>query len=75
MTDLEYGLRHLVAEGIADPSRICAVGWSYGGYAALMSSIQYQGRHRCVVSIAGVTDWGQILSEARADARRIEPIC
>jgi len=69
MVDLEYGLRHLVAEGITDPTRVCAVGWSYGGYAALMSTIEYPERHRCVVSTAGVTDLQQLLNEARSDAR------
>jgi dipeptidyl aminopeptidase/acylaminoacyl peptidase len=69
MVDLEYGLRHLVAEGITDPTRVCTVGWSYGGYAALMSAIEYPERHRCVVSIAGVTDLQQLLNEARSDAR------
>lgn len=69
MVDLEYGLRHLVAEGVTDPTRVCTVGWSYGGYAALMSAAEYPERHRCVVSIAGVTDLQQLLNEAQSDAR------
>lgn len=70
ITDLEFGLRYLVAEGIADPNRICTVGWSFGGYAALMSAIEYPDRYRCVVSIAGVSDLQRLISEARAKARR-----
>ena len=35
-------------------------GWSYGGYAALMSVIEDPERYRCVVSIAGVTDPKQL---------------
>jgi dipeptidyl aminopeptidase/acylaminoacyl peptidase len=54
--DIVDGADHLVREGIADPDRICAVGWSYGGYAALMSAIEQPKRFRCVVSIAGVSD-------------------
>ncbi len=54
--DIVDGAEYLVREGIADPDRICAVGWSYGGYAALMSAIEQPKRFRCVVSIAGVTD-------------------
>jgi dipeptidyl aminopeptidase/acylaminoacyl peptidase len=54
--DIAAGTDYLVAEGIADPDKICAVGWSYGGYAALMSVIEQPQRYQCVVSIAGVTD-------------------
>src|SRR5690606_36164036 len=47
---------YLVDEGIADPEHICIVGWSYGGYAALMSAVEHGELYRCVASIAGVTD-------------------
>ncbi len=33
--DLTWGVRHLVAEGIADPQRVGIMGGSYGGYATL----------------------------------------
>jgi len=54
--DITYGVQYLVKEGIADANRICTVGWSFGGYAALMSGIEEPDRYRCIVSIAGVTD-------------------
>jgi dipeptidyl aminopeptidase/acylaminoacyl peptidase len=60
MADVDAGTQYLIKEGIADPEKICAVGWSYGGYAALMSVIEHPERYRCVVSIAGVTDPKQI---------------
>src|SRR6185503_15933895 len=41
--DITAGTRYLVDEGIADPERICAVGWSYGGYAALLSFLENPG--------------------------------
>jgi dipeptidyl aminopeptidase/acylaminoacyl peptidase len=56
MTDIAAGTDYLVAQGIADPENICMVGWSFGGYAALMSVIEDPERYRCVASIAGVTD-------------------
>jgi dipeptidyl aminopeptidase/acylaminoacyl peptidase len=56
VADITAGARYLAAEGIADPDRICAVGWSYGGYASLLSAIENSSGYRCVVSIAGVTD-------------------
>ena len=33
--DLTWGVKHLVAQGIADPKRVGIMGGSYGGYAAL----------------------------------------
>ncbi len=70
MIDLEYGALHLVEAGIADPDRICVLGWSYGGYAALMSVIEFPDRYRCAVSIAGVTDPYLLISESRGLTRK-----
>ena len=33
--DITWGVKHLVAEGIADPKRVGILGGSYGGYATL----------------------------------------
>jgi len=41
------------------------VGWSYGGYAALMSGIEEPERYRCIVSIAGVTDPAMLIEDYR----------
>src|SRR5690606_20955857 len=38
VSDLKDGADALIAEGIADPGQICTVGWSYGGYAAMMAA-------------------------------------
>lgn len=55
-TDVEDGTRWLIKKGYADPKRICIVGWSYGGYAALMGAIKNPDLYTCSVSIAGLTD-------------------
>ena len=55
-TDLSDGVRHLVAQGIVDPDRVCIVGASYGGYAALAGPTLDPGVYRCAVSVAGVSD-------------------
>lgn len=39
-----------------DESRMCIVGWSYGGFAALTASYQTPELYDCHVSIAGSTD-------------------
>lgn len=33
--DITWGVKHLIAEGIADPKRVAIFGGSYGGYATL----------------------------------------
>lgn len=55
-TDVEDGVAALVRSGIADPNRVCIVGASYGGYAALAGATLTPDRYRCAVSIAGVSD-------------------
>jgi dipeptidyl aminopeptidase/acylaminoacyl peptidase len=71
--DLADGARALIAKGVADPARICVVGASYGGYAALMSAVRDPALYRCVASISGLTDLSLFLSEMAqfrfADAR------
>lgn len=54
--DITAGVRHLIAKGVADPARICIVGASYGGYAALWGLVKTPELYQCGVSFAGVTD-------------------
>jgi dipeptidyl aminopeptidase/acylaminoacyl peptidase len=55
-TDLSDGVRHLAEMGIVDPKRVCIVGSSYGGYAALAGVTLEPDVYRCAVSIAGISD-------------------
>ncbi len=54
--DLADALDWAVKQGQADAKRVCIMGASYGGYAALMSPIRHPGAYQCAVSLAGVTD-------------------
>ncbi|MGK5078638.1 alpha/beta hydrolase family protein [Janthinobacterium sp. HLX7-2] len=54
--DIADGARWAIAEGIADPRRICIAGASYGGYATLMGLINDPDLYRCGIDWAGVTD-------------------
>lgn len=54
--DVTDATRWMIKEGIADPERVCIVGASYGGYAALMGPIKEPSLYRCAVSVNGVTD-------------------
>ena len=50
------GARWAIAQGIADPKRICIAGASYGGYAALMGLVNDPSLFRCGINWVGVTD-------------------
>jgi dipeptidyl aminopeptidase/acylaminoacyl peptidase len=63
--DLTDGVRALIASGRADPKRICIVGASYGGYAALYGGAVQPDLYRCVVSMAGVADLPSLLAHER----------
>ena len=52
--DLNDAVTHLAAQGIADPKRVCMMGWSYGGYAASRAAQRDGGKYRCAISGAGV---------------------
>jgi dipeptidyl aminopeptidase/acylaminoacyl peptidase len=62
--DLDDGMDWLVERGIVDPARVCIVGASYGGYAALWGVTRNPERYRCAASFAGVTDFDRQLRYA-----------
>ena len=60
--DLADALAWAVREKLTDPARVCIVGGSYGGYAALMGPVRQPGAYRCAASFAGVTDLTKMYS-------------
>lgn len=67
-TDLSDGVRWLAGEGIIDPARVCIVGASYGGYAAMAGLTLDPDVYRCGVSVAGVSDLRRMVNwEARQE--------
>jgi dipeptidyl aminopeptidase/acylaminoacyl peptidase len=67
-TDIEDGVDALVRAGIADSTRICIVGASYGGYAALAGATLSPQRYRCAISIAGVSDLPRMVEVTARDS-------
>lgn len=63
-TDVEDGAVALVKGGFVDASRVCIMGGSYGGYAALAGATLTPERYACAVSVNGVSDPVLMLSKA-----------
>ena len=59
--DITDGVKKLIADGIADPKRICIVGASYGGYAAEAGATFSPDLYACAVSWAGVSDLSELI--------------
>ena len=54
--DVVDGARWAIDQKIADPNRLCIVGWSFGGYVALLGAQRNRDLFQCSVDIAGVSD-------------------
>lgn len=52
--DLNDAVRFFEEKGVIDPDRVCIVGGSYGGYAALAAGAFSPEMYKCVVSINGI---------------------
>jgi len=63
--DITDGAKFVVSKGLADPSRICIFGASYGGYAAMMSIVREPDLYKCAVGASGPTDLGRMLTWER----------
>lgn len=70
-TDIDDGVDHLIESGLVNAERVCIVGASYGGYAALAAGAFSPDKYRCVASIAGIADLQTMLkSDRRKYGRR-----
>ncbi|HEX7370424.1 MAG TPA: prolyl oligopeptidase family serine peptidase [Rhodanobacteraceae bacterium] len=65
--DLIDGVKWAIAQGYADPNRICVFGASFGGYSSLMQPILAPNLYKCTIDYAGVYDWR--IDFDRADTR------
>lgn len=76
--DIADGVRWAIAQGKADPARVCIYGASFGGYSALMNPVRNPGMYKCAIGYAGVydlnllskTDWSVYSRAGRRDFDR-----
>lgn len=63
--DLTDGVAHFAKQGLIDANKVCIVGTSYGGYAALAGAAFTPDVYRCAISINGVADIERMVREER----------
>lgn len=60
--DVTDATRWAIAQGIADPHRVCIYGGSYGGYAALEGAVSVPDLYKCAIGYVGVYNLPEMLS-------------
>lgn len=66
--DITDSVTALTKENIIDPDRVCIMGWSYGGYAALAGATFTPDLYKCVISVNGIGDVVEMLDELNEDS-------
>lgn len=59
--DVDDGVKWLAGQGTVDLKRVCIMGASYGGYAAMWAAVRNPELYRCAISFAGVSDVASML--------------
>ena len=60
--DITWGVKHLIAQGIADPKKVAIMGGSYGGYATLAGLTYTPDLYAAGVDIVGPSNLFTLLS-------------
>lgn len=69
--DIEDATRWAIDKGVADPQRVAILGASYGGYSTLFALGKNPELYRCGISIAGVSDWMEIMRGKSTDEYKL----
>lgn len=63
--DITDAVNALTKANMVDPTQVCIVGASYGGYAALAGAVFTPELYKCVIAIAPVSDLNLMLSNTK----------
>lgn len=66
--DMQDALQWAIAQGLVDKDKVCIMGASYGGYAALMGPVRHPGAYRCAISWVAPTDLPELVRDWRKNA-------
>lgn len=69
--DLTDSTRWAIGQGIADPSRICIYGASYGAYASLMGVAKEPDLYRCAAGYVGIYDLAMLSAKDGRKSKRM----
>lgn len=64
--DKDDGVLYLVEQGLVDPDRVAFMGWSYGGYAALVAASREPNLYQCTIAGAAVADPAKTYRQRRS---------
>lgn len=67
LSDIADGVQALIKENKVDPSQVYILGFSYGGYAAIMSAIKYPDLYSAAVSAAAPLDLNKQLKHYKKE--------
>ena len=59
--DIDDGVKWLIDKGVVDAKRVCIMGASFGGYAAMWAATRNPEIYRCAISFAGISDVASML--------------
>lgn len=72
--DLTDVLDFLVGKGYVNKDKVCIVGASYGGYAALIGGALTPKQYQCVVSINGISNLIDFINDDKAEFGRYSSV-
>ncbi len=61
--DIADGVKHVIAQKLVNPDKVCIYGASFGGYSAMMNPIRNPGMYKCAIGYAGVYDLVKLESD------------
>ncbi|BCT91356.1 prolyl oligopeptidase [Lysobacter helvus] len=70
--DITDGVKYAIDQKLADPSRICMFGGSFGGYSALMQPILNPGMYKCAIGYVGVYDLTMLVRNKESESEDTE---
>jgi dipeptidyl aminopeptidase/acylaminoacyl peptidase len=65
---MQDALQWAIDQGFVDGRRVCIMGASYGGYAALMGPVRYPEAYRCAIAWVAPTDLPELVADWRSAA-------